>query len=182
MTPALGSERMSWFAVHISDLRVTVYNCIQLRNFGSMLSCYIQHLYLVVVVVVLKGIQLSWRAFIPCLQFRKLPTFLQFWQSHASCQVQMLFSSNFVSTIFQSNSIIRFLSPVDELKSIKCFTLLASRDVRKTNSFLVFSVLVFGNLNSSFDRDDKFVIFSSLMLFCGSFESCKSSNKFSDCI
>ena len=94
----------------------------------------------------------------------------------------MLFSLNFVSTNFQRSCIIRFLSPVDELKSIKWLTLLASRDVRKTNSFRIFSVLVFGNLNSSFDCDNISCVCSSSMLFCGSFESCESSNKFSDCM
>ena len=93
----------------------------------------------------------------------------------------MLFSLNFVSTKFQRSCIIRFLSPLDELKSIKWFTLLASRDVPMTNSFCIFSVLVFGNLSSSFDRDDKFCVCSSSMLLCGLFESCESSNKFSDC-
>ena len=73
---------------------------------------------------------------------------LQFWQLHASSQVQMLFSLNFVSTNFQGRCIIRFLSPVEELISIKPFTLLASPDVRKANSFRILSVLVFGNLNS----------------------------------
>ena len=82
--------------------------------------------------------------------------------------MQVLFSLNYVSTNFQRSFIIRFLSPVDELKSIKWFTLLASRDVRKTNS-----VLVFGNLNSSFDRDDISCVCSSSMLFRGSFESCE---------
>ena len=105
---------------------------------------------------------------------------LQFWQSHASCQVQVLFLLNFVSTIFQKSCIVCFLSPVDELKTIKWFTLLAGRDVRKTKSFSIFSVLIFGNLNIFFDRDYIFSVCSSSMLFCGPFESSESSNKYSD--
>ena len=107
---------------------------------------------------------------------------LPFWQSQASCQVKVLFSLNFVSTDFQRNCIIHFMSPVDELSSIKWFTLFASRNLRTTNSFRIFSVLVFGNLNSSLDRDDISLVRSSSMLFCGSFESCESSNMFSDCM
>ena len=51
-----------------------------------------------------------------------------------------------------------FLIPLDEMKSIKWFTSMASRDVRKTTSFRTFSLLVFGNLNSSFDHDDIFCV------------------------
>ena len=72
--------------------------------------------------------------------------------------------------------IICFLSPVNEVKSIKWFTLLDCQDMRKPNFFLIFSVLVCDNLNSSFHRDDKSCVCSSskLLRFCGSFESCEN--------
>ena len=93
----------------------------------------------------------------------------------------MLFLLNFVSKNYQRRCIIRFLSSVDELKSIKWCTLLVSRNVLR-NFFLSFSVLVFGNFNSSFDCDFRSWVCSSSMLFCGSFESCGICNNFSDCI
>ena len=46
MTPAHGTERISWLPVRISDLRIAPYNCIPLRKFGSILSFYIQLLHL----------------------------------------------------------------------------------------------------------------------------------------
>ena len=132
--------------------------------------------------VVVKSLQQSLRAFIPCILFRKLFAFLCSFDSRkraarCRCGFRWILSPR----ISRRASIILFLIPVDELKSIKCFTLLASRDVRTMKSLQIFSVLVFSNLNGSFDRDDISCVCSSSMLFCGSFESCENSNKFSDC-
>ena len=95
---------------------------------------------------------------------------------HFHIKLQMLFSLNFISTNFQKSCINTLLSLADELKSIRWFTLLASRDVRKMN------FCRFDNLKSSLDRDDKSSVCSSSMLFCASFQNCESSNKFSECM
>ena len=73
---------------------------------------------------------------------------------------------------------IHFLSPVDELKSIKQFNLWASQDVRKT-IFLHFFCPSLWQLEQ-FNHDDISCVCSKSVLFCGSFENCESSNKISD--
>ena len=80
-----------------------------------------------------------------------------------------IFLLHFVSMKLQSICLIRF-------------ALLASLDAQKTISFRIFPVLVFDSLNRAFHRDNKSCICSMSMLVCGLFESCESSNKFSDCM
>ena len=56
-------------------------------------------------------------------------------------------------------------------------TLMASRDVPKTNSFCIFCYSLWQFEFSSFDRDYKSCVCSSSMLSRGSFENCESGNK-----
>ena len=75
--------------------------------------------------------------------------FLHWMQSHASCQVQILFSLYFSSMKFHISCRIRFLSPALFVKSTCLSILFAIRLVRIVNSPRAFSVLIWALLKTS---------------------------------
>ena len=137
----------------IKYLRPTLIQLYSIYEFSISQLIFASKLqiFVVVDVVVVGELQFSLRGFSSQSCLRKLSYYFCRSDSHSiDASYQMLFSSNRSFTNFHMKFKTRFLRPFFVLNSMFFSIRLASLHVRKKESFLAFSVLVFGSLNNSF--------------------------------